>query len=161
MAHLHEHINARTGRPLTARSRYTYLSPLLRFFRETSQWGWSDVPGRPLLGRSVMPKLPSGLPRFIPRAELDRLMEAVEELEDPHQRAALLLLRWSGARRGEIARLTLDCLDAYPDGYPRLRIPVGKTYTERMVPLHPQAADALRELIAAAKAANAAARHDA
>ncbi|ONK14321.1 Tyrosine recombinase XerD [Streptomyces sp. MP131-18] len=52
-------------------------------------------------------------------------------------------------------------LDAYPDGYPRLRIPVGKTYTERMVPLHPQAADALRELIDAAKAANAAARHDA
>ncbi|MFE7040793.1 tyrosine-type recombinase/integrase [Streptomyces atratus] len=161
MAHLHEHINARTGRPLTARSRYTYLSPLLQFFRETSQWGWSDVPGRPLLGRSDMPKLPSALPRFIPRAELDRLMEAVEELEDPHQRAALLLLRWSGARRGEIARLTLDCLDAYPDGYPRLRIPVGKTYTERMVPLHPQAADALRELIDAAKAANAAARHDA
>ncbi|MFE5947068.1 tyrosine-type recombinase/integrase [Streptomyces sp. NPDC056480] len=160
MAHLHEHINARTGRPLTARSRYTYLSPL-QFFRETSQWGWSDVPGRPLLGRSDMPKLPSALPRFIPRAELDRLMEAVEGLEDPHQRAALLLLRWSGARRGEIARLTLDCLDAYPDGYPRLRIPVGKTYTERMVPLHPQAADALRELIDAAKAANAAARHDA
>ncbi|MER5689271.1 site-specific integrase [Streptomyces sp. NPDC002205] len=88
-------------------------------------------------------------------------MEAVEELDDPHQRAALLLLRWSGARRGEIARLTLDCLDAYPDGYPRLRIPVGKTYTERMVPLHPKAADALRELIDAAKAANAAARHDA
>ncbi|MFI9604020.1 hypothetical protein ACIHCX_29945 [Streptomyces sp. NPDC052043] len=100
MAHLHEHINARTGRPLTARSRYTYLSPLLQFFRETSQWGWSDVPGRPLLGRSDMPKLPSALPRFIPRAELDRLMDAVEELQDPHQRATLLLPRWSGARRG-------------------------------------------------------------
>ncbi|MDK0517592.1 tyrosine-type recombinase/integrase [Streptomyces sp. ML-6] len=107
-----------------------------------------------------MPKLPSALPRFIRRAELDRLMDAVEELEDPHQRAALLLLRWSGARRGEIARLTLDCPDAYPDGYPRLRIPVGKTYAERMVPLHPQAADALRELTDAAKVANAAARHD-
>jgi integrase len=67
---------------------------------------------------------------------------------------------WSGARRGEITRLTLDCLDAYPDGYPRLRIPVGKTYTERAIPLHPQAADALRELIENAKPANAAARHD-
>ncbi|MFE3880834.1 tyrosine-type recombinase/integrase [Kitasatospora sp. NPDC059146] len=51
-------------------------------------------------------------------------------------------------------------LDAYPDGYPRLRIPVGKTYTERMIPLHPQAADALRSLIETAKAGNAAARHD-
>ncbi|MFE7403628.1 hypothetical protein [Streptomyces sp. NPDC057557] len=88
MAHLHEHINARTGRPLTARSRYTCLSPLLQFFRDTSQWGWDDVPARPLLGRSDMPELPSALPRFIPRAELDRLMEAVEDLEDPHQRAS-------------------------------------------------------------------------
>ena len=75
-------------------------------------------------------------------------MAAVEQLPDPYQRTALLLLRWSGARRGEIARLTLDCLDAYPDGHPRLRIPVGKTYTERSVPLHPEAANALRELMA-------------
>jgi integrase len=51
---------------------------------------------------------------------------------------------------GEVLRLTRDCLDTYPDGHPRLRIPVGKTYTERMVPLHPQAADPLRQLIALA-----------
>ena len=135
-------------------------APLLSFFRETSQWGWEDVPGRPLLGRTDLPKLPLRLPRFIPRAELDRLMLAIEDLDNPHQRTALLLLRWSGARRGEIARLTLDCLDTYPDGHPRLRIPVGKTYTERMVPLHPQAADPLRQLIALALDGNAAARHD-
>ena len=57
------------------------------------------------------------------RAELDRLMVAIEDLDNPHQRTALLLLRWSGARRGEILRLTLDCLDTYPDSHPRLRIP--------------------------------------
>jgi len=85
---------------------------------------------------------------------------AVESLTNPYQRTALLLLRWSGARRGEIARLSLDCLDAYPDGHPRLRIPAGKTYTERMVPLHAYAADELRELIARTLASNAAARHD-
>jgi integrase len=69
-------------------------------------------------------------------------------------------VRWSGARKGEVRRLTIDCLDTYPDGYPRLRIPVGKTYTERMIPLHPQAAGALRELIELAKAAAPAARFD-
>jgi integrase len=47
-------------------------------------------------------------------------------------------------RRSEILRLELDCLDAYPDGHPRLRIPAGKTYTERTVPLHAEAADALQ-----------------
>jgi integrase len=160
LTHLHLHINPRNGLPLSGRTRHTYIGPLLSFFRETSQWGWDDVPGRPLLGRADLPKLPLRLPRFIPRADLVRLMVAVETLDNPHQRTALLLLRWSGARRGEIARLSLDCLDAYPDGHPRLRIPAGKTYTERMVPLHPQAADPLRELIALATLSNAAARHD-
>jgi integrase len=160
LTHLHDRINPRNGKPLAARTRYTYISPLLNFFRETSQWGWDDVPARPLLGRSDLPKLPSRLPRFIPRDELDRLMKTIEELDNPYQRTALLLVRWSGARRGEIRRLTLDCLDAYPDGYPRLRIPVGKTYTERMIPLHPQAADALRDLINKAKVDGAAARYD-
>jgi integrase len=32
-------------------------------------------------------------------------------------------------------RLELDCLDTYPDGHLRLRIPAGKTYAERSVPL--------------------------
>lgn len=160
LLHLHEYINPRNNKPLSPRTRYTYISPLAQFFRETAQWDWSNVPGRPLLGPSDFPKLPARLPRFIPRDELDRLMEVIEALDDPFQRTALLLLRWSGARRGEIARLTLDCLDAYPDGYPRLRIPVGKTYAERMIPLHPQAADALRELIEHRSSAPAAAHHD-
>ncbi len=54
--------------------------------------------------------------------------------------------RWSGARRGEIRRLSLECLDSYPDGTPRLRIPAGKTYVERTVPLGEEAAEAIRTL---------------
>jgi len=42
----------------------------------------------------------------------------------------------------------LDCLDRYPDGTPRLRLPAGKTYRERTVPLHEEAATALRAVIA-------------
>jgi len=160
LVYLHDYINPRSGRPLAHQTRYSYLSPLLQFFRETSQWGWDDVPVRQLLSRSDMPKLPLRLPRFIPRAELDRLMAAVDNLEDPYQRAAILVLRWSGARRHEVLRLALDCLDTYPDGYPRLRILVGKTHTERMVPLHPDAADALRHVIELAVETDAAARHD-
>ncbi len=74
-------------------------------------------------------------------------MAAVDQLPDPYQRAALIVARWSGARRDEIRRLAIDCLDTYPDGHPRLRIPVGKGHTERSIPLHPQAAEALQPLI--------------
>lgn len=71
-------------------------------------------------------------------------MDAIRRLPCPLQRAALLVARWSGGRRSEIRRLHLDCLDAYPDGTPRLRLAIGKSRKERMVPIHQEAADAIR-----------------
>ncbi len=75
-------------------------------------------------------------------------MEAIAGLECPFQKAALLTARWSGARRSEIQRLALDCLERYPDGTARLRLPAGKTYRERVVPLHEDAAAAIRAVVA-------------
>jgi hypothetical protein len=88
------------------------------------------------------------------------VVAAITTLEDPYQKAALLLVRWSGARRDEVRRLTTDCLDSYTDGHPRLRIPVGKGHCERMIPLHPQAADALQVVIELATVQNAIPRRD-
>jgi integrase len=73
-------------------------------------------------------------------------MDAISALQCPFQWTALLIARWSGARRDEICRLHLDCLDVYPDGTPRLRIPAGKTKRERLVPLNEEAATAIRDL---------------
>ena len=116
------------------------------FFRDTASWEWKDVPGRPLLGVGDIPKIPERIPRYIPEEELARLMAAVRTLSCPYQRAALLIARWSGARRGEIRRLPVDCLDRYPDGTPRLHLPVGKMNRERMIPVHEEAAEAIRRL---------------
>ena len=77
-------------------------------------------------------------------------MIAVRNLACTFQRTALIVARWSGARRGEIRNLDLDCLDAFADGTPRLRIPAGKTGAERLIPLHQEAADAIRMLQASA-----------
>ena len=74
-------------------------------------------------------------------------MPVINQITCPFQRAALLTARWSGARRDEIRHLPLDCLDHYPDGTPRLRLPGRKTYKERVVPLHQDAADALQTII--------------
>ena len=60
----------------------------------------------------------------------------------------MIVARWSGVGRSEVRRLTTDCLGSYPDGTARLRIPVGKTARERMIPLHNEAADALRAVLA-------------
>ncbi len=136
--------NSRTGAPLAANTKRGLLAPVVAFFRDASAWGWEEMPSRPLLAGGDLPKIPLAVPRYIPDDELFRLMVAVRELSCPFQRAALLVARWSGARRGEIGRLHLDCLDAYPDGTPRLRLPAGKTYRERVVPLNPEAAEAIQ-----------------
>lgn len=140
-----------TGAPLAMTTRRSVVTLLARFVNETAAWRWDDVPGRVLFVRGDIPKTPRTLPRFIPDHELVALMTAVAQLPDPYQRAALIVARWSGARRDEIRRLAIDCLDTYPDGHPRLRIPVGKGHTERSIPLHPLAAAALQPLIELAR----------
>jgi len=136
-----------TGAPLSVSFRRTTITLITRFLTETAARGWDDAPVRVLFTKADIPKIARPLPRFIPDHELAALMSAVDQLANPYQRAALIVARWSGARRDEIRRLAVDCLDTYPDGHPRLRIPVGKGYAERSIPLHPQAADALQPLI--------------
>ena len=100
-----------------------------------------------LIGAGDAPKYPQKVPRFIPEHELEQLMPVIDAIACPFQRAALLVARWSGARRDEIRRLPLDCLDRYPDGTARLRLSGRKTYKERVVPLHQDAAAALQQVI--------------
>lgn len=135
-----------TGNPLGTLTKRGVMSNLSVFFREVSSWGWQDVPASPLLGAGDIPKIPERVPRYIPEEELTRLMEAIRALPCPYQRGALLIARWSGARRDEIRRLEVQCLDQYPDGTARLRLPAGKMKRERMIPLHQEAVDAIRIL---------------
>lgn len=145
-ASLETALSPRTARPLTVESKITRLSSLSVFFQDTTAWGWEEAPLRPLLGARDLPKRPKRIPRYIPADQLGKLLPAVRRLACPFQRAALIIARWSGARRSEIRNLDLDCLDAYPDGAARLRIPVGKGKSERLVPLHEEAAAAIRDL---------------
>lgn len=145
-------IGMRSGKPFAVLTRRGYLSALSVFFRDVASWGWDDAPTRPLLGSGDLPKMPHRVPRYIPEDELARLMTAIRSLECPYQRAALLIARWSGARREEIRRLETDCLDRYPDGTSRLRIPAGKTKKERMIPINEEGAEAIRQLQALQRA---------
>ncbi len=138
--------NSRTLRPISAGSKRIVLNILAVFFRDVATWGWEEVPAHPLLQGRDLPQRLKSIPRYIPDDELARLLTAIRALSCPYQRAALLIARWSGARRGEIQRLTVDCLDQYPDGSYRLRIPAGKTKQERLIPLHEEAALAIRQL---------------
>jgi len=152
--------NQQTGAQLSVSFWRSVVTLITRFVTETAAWSWDDVPARVLFTRADIPKITKPLPRFIPDHELAALMTAVDQLANPYQRAALIVARWSGARRDEIRRLAVDCLDTYPDGHSRLRIPVGKGYAERSIPLHRQAADALQPLIDLARQQRGRPRYD-
>lgn len=143
---LNSMVGAKTGRPLTDNGKRGKIGKVMLFFKDVTGRGWEDVPTRILMTSRDLPKETKRLPRYIPEEELGRLMSGIRQLECPYQRTALLVARWSGARRDEIRRLELDCLDRYPDGTARLRIPAGKTKQERMVPLNEEAAIALQTL---------------
>jgi len=132
---------------LSAVYRQHVIRHIASFFRHAAVHEWPDMPIRPPLITSDVPRTVERVPRFIPDEELDPLMEGIRALPDPLQRTALLLARWSGARSGEIRKLELGCLDTYPDGTHRLRLAAGKSGKERVVPLHPEAADAVQSLI--------------
>jgi integrase len=134
--------------PLSDVYRRCIISEATVFFRYIAHAEFPDVPTRPVLLPTDVPRSVQRIPRYIPDHQLEPLMDAIRVLECPLQRCALLVARWSGARRGEIRRLHLDCLDTYPDGTDRLRLAAGKSLKERTVPVHPEAAEAIRRLAA-------------
>lgn len=131
---------------LSAVYRDHVIGHVARFFRHAAINEWPHMPTRPPLNSSDVPRGIERVPRFIPAEQLDPLMDGIRALADPLQRTALLVARWSGARSGEIRKLDLDCLDTYPDGTHRLRLAAGKSAKERVVPIHPEAAEAVRDL---------------
>jgi len=133
-----------TGRVLAPNTRRDRTGAVAQFCRQTIAWGWEGAPPRQLVDRRDYPRAATRIPRYIPADALERLMTSIRAMICPYQRAALLVARWSGARRGEVRRLGADCLDHYPDGTPRLRLPAGKTLRERIVPLHDEAAAAIQ-----------------
>ncbi|WP_062354682.1 tyrosine-type recombinase/integrase [Bacillus kwashiorkori] len=147
MSFLKEHGSDKWGKPYSANALVGYISSLKVFFDETLAWDYKDVPQRKIMFNYDLPKRPKALPRYIPEQDLKKLMDAVKKLECPYQRNAIIILRWTGARREEIQRLEVNALDYYSDGTPKLLIPIGKTNRARWVPINKEAEIAFKELL--------------
>lgn len=147
MNYLKENGSDRDGKAFSINTLVGYLSPLKVFFDETLAWDYEDVPQKKIMFGYDIPKRPASLPRYIPEQDLMRLMEAVKDLECQYQRNALILLRWTGARREEIQRLEINALDYYSDGTPKILIPIGKTNRSRWVPVNKEAETAFKTLL--------------
>lgn len=105
------------------------------FLEDIAAWGWSAAPARRLMFASDVPRPPHQLPRALAPNTDAALMDAVADLPDLFARVALIVLRGTGLRMGELLDLELDCVVDYgPTGH-WLRVPLGKLNSERSIPL--------------------------
>jgi integrase len=127
--------NTKTEGVITVAERSRRVLAVRNFLSDITEWGWTDAPGRRLMFRSDIPRLPQPLPRYLPVDADRRLTEALLASPNILAAAALQLQRACGLRIGELLDLELDCVHEVPGHGTWLKVPLGKLDTERMIPL--------------------------
>ncbi len=105
-----------------------------------------------LVRSSDMPKLPTYLPRPLSLEQDVRLQQRLEASSDPLHKA-LLLMRLTGLRIGELAVLSHDCVRVDIHGREFLKVPLGKLNNERLVPIDGRVAAIVASLQRASESA--------
>lgn len=119
-------------RPLSNKTRQQYMLCLRRLFDDLARDGCSLQPS--LILAEDFPPQPKYLPKPLPPEEDQQLQEELRRVNDLPANA-LLLTRATGIRIGECIHLTLDCLRSLGPDQWALHVPLGKLYTERLVPV--------------------------
>ncbi len=150
--------NRRTGAPTVASTVRKRAQIVGRFLDDIAQWGWPEAPPRRLVFPNDYPRVPHPLPRYLPPDDDRALVAALEASPNRLRADALLLLRETGLRIGELCDLELDCVHEVPGQGAWLKVPLGKLLTERMVPLDDDTV-ALIDRIVANRSSGRALRH--
>jgi site-specific recombinase XerD len=128
-------LNHHTGLPIAASTAKGRIAAVGLFFEAMAEWGWEEAPPRRLIFARDVPRLPHPLPRYLPPGEERALLDALQDSPNRLYADALLLLRETGLRIGELCDLELDCVHEIPGQGAWLKVPLGKLLTERMVPI--------------------------
>jgi site-specific recombinase XerD len=131
-------VNHRTGTPIAASTAKQRIQAVGSFLDAIAEWGWPEAPARRLIFPRDAPKLPHPLPRYLPPDQERALLAALENSPNRLRADALLLMRATGMRIGELTMLELDCVHEVPGSGAWLKVPLGKLLTERMVPIDEQ-----------------------
>jgi len=139
------------GTPLSASERRSRILTVARMLEDLADWGWAEAPGRRLVSsRDIprLPRLPRPLPRYLPPQADQRLVATLEASPNRLRADALLLLRATGLRIGELLDLELYCVHEVPGQGAWLKVPLGKLDTERMVPLDEETLELVDRIVA-------------
>jgi site-specific recombinase XerD len=95
------------------------------------------APPHDLIRGSDLPKLPKYLPRPVP-PDVDAVLQRRFKSSRCTYQLGLLLMRRTGLRVSELAKLPFNCMHTDLVGNTLLKVPLGKLATERLVPLDPK-----------------------
>ncbi len=141
-------VSHRTGAPIAASTARQRIQSAGSFLDAIAEWGWPQAPARRLVFPRDSPRLPHPLPRYLPPDQERALLAALETSPDRLRADALLLLRATGMRIGELTMLELDCVHEVPGSGAWLKIPLGKLLTERMVPIDEETVELIDRIAA-------------
>jgi site-specific recombinase XerD len=141
-------VNHRTGQPISPSTARQRIQTVGSFLDAIAEWGWPEAPARRLVFPRDAPKLPHPLPRYLPPDQERALLAALEASPNRLRADALLLLRATGMRIGELADLELDCVHEVPGSGAWLKVPLGKLLTERMVPVDEETVEIIDRIVA-------------
>jgi site-specific recombinase XerD len=131
----------RSGRPLARSTRGSHISKIRAFLEDIRAWGWAEAPREIVFQRgdtqqggpqSKDPRLPETLSKDSDEALRRELQSAGGLLAN-----ALLLLRYTGMRCGEVLELEVDSIQRHADGQVFVRVPEGNGTEERCIPVDP------------------------
>ena len=128
-------------------SRNAKIRTLKLFFEDLIHWQWPEAPPPGLLVDQDLGPEEAYLPRPLP-PDIDQAFQKVCIEADTFAGMAFLLLRYTGMRIGEMRALPVNAMEATgPDTF-TLRVPIGKTYSERLIPLDTRTVDLVMRIIA-------------
>jgi len=116
-----------------------------RFCEDLFRWGWPQAPVPGLLSDQDLPPLPFVFPKPLP-PDIDLAVQETLASAGTVAANALLLLRLTGMRLGELRHLSIHAMEGSEAHGFSLRVPVGKTNSERVIPLSPRAVSLVEQI---------------
>lgn len=123
----------RKDRPLGTGTRRSHVVTIRRFLQDIMDWEWDEAPLEELFNRSDLPPTDQRLPRPLSPQSDHALQEELQATGGLLEQA-LLLLRATGMRIGELRNLELDALRAASTEECVIHVPLGKLHSERVIP---------------------------
>lgn len=128
-------------------SRNNAICSLRVFFEDVIHWQWPEAPPAGLLDDQDLGPEEVYLPRPLP-PDLDQAVQQALIEANTFPAMGLLLLRYTGMRVGEMRDLSLHAMEGSgPDTF-TLRVPIGKTRSERIIPLDARTVALIQRIIA-------------